>query len=288
MIYFHDDAVDGTYGVKYVIGSRREHSVHDFFIHRPPDELVSDGTPSRGVKKRQRRSVAESPLSSGRSSVPSSDKKKRAKRPAASTTPSPVRSTPDKPKRADMILLCSGFEDADTEEITGWAARLGAEVVPQWSSAVTHLIAKCVRSDGSQVDAPSSPSAQRKALTPSGKRKLFADSEQQKSEAREPQLRDCWVKTRSLKYLKAITAGRWIVTEHWLRGEPPPRLNFDLDVSSLTIRASCGVQRARSRAIEWTSRRSRRTDTSKAGGSTTRCGGLDSPEKPAFAQPPEV
>jgi hypothetical protein len=227
---FNAGAVDGTYGVKYVLSARREHSVHDFFIHRPPDELVSDGTPSRAVKKRQRRSVAESPLSSGRSSAPSSDKK-RAKRPAASATPSPVRSTPDKPKRADMILLCSGFEDADTEEITEWATQLGAEVVPQWSSAVTHLIAKCVRSDGSQVDGPFSLPSRRKSLTPSGKRKLFADGEQQKIKAEELQLRDCWVKTRSLKYLKAITAGRWIVTEHWLRGKLPPCLCFEAIVS---------------------------------------------------------
>lgn len=199
-----------------MIGTRREHSVHDYFIHRPLEELVSDMTPSRAVKKRQRRSVAESPLSNGRSSAPSSDKK-RAKQSVTSATPSPVRSTPDKPKRSDLVILCSGFEDPETEEITEWARQLGAEVVPQWSSSVTHLIAKCVRSDGSDVVGPSSPPSIRKSLTPSGKRKLFTDSQQQQKEE-QPQLRDRWVKTRSLKYLKAITAGRWVVSEHWLQG----------------------------------------------------------------------
>lgn len=113
-----------------------------------------------------------------------------------------------------MVFSCSGFTDAQMEEIADWADALGADMVRQWSNSVTHLIVKCVYADNSSNEACGNAKVQSPgtgdAATPLGKRKLFSDDKQEK--------KSLWVKIRSLKYLKALAAGRWIVSEDWLRG----------------------------------------------------------------------
>ncbi|RLN06787.1 hypothetical protein BBI17_002158 [Phytophthora kernoviae] len=83
-----------------------------------------------------------------------------------------------------------------------------------WTNRVTHLIAKCVNGGeddaedgyGGNTDSSSSPRGQK-----TGKRKLFSDPSPAKSGR--------WVLIRSLKYLKALVGGRWIVSDEWLQGD---------------------------------------------------------------------
>uniref|UniRef100_H3HCZ7 RING-type domain-containing protein n=1 Tax=Phytophthora ramorum TaxID=164328 RepID=H3HCZ7_PHYRM len=94
-------------------------------------------------------------------------------------------------------------------KIDEWAELLGAEVVQYWSNHVTHLIVKCVSAEEvkdeersmDESDSKSPPQARK-----DGKRKLFSDPKPGR-----------WVKIRSLKYLKALVAGRWIVSDEWLQ-----------------------------------------------------------------------
>ncbi|RLN59996.1 hypothetical protein BBJ28_00001357 [Nothophytophthora sp. Chile5] len=197
---------DGTYNVKFVIGSGKEKSVPSVFIHRPAEEIVSDTTPSRAVKKRQRRHVSEAVTSP----VISSAEMNRVGSSPHSTGKAKVKT-----KRSGMVFLCSGIKEARMEQIKEWAELLGADVVQHWSNHVTHLIVKCVSSDDDDDEVASVrdsdvPRTPLKHTT--GKRELFSDPPSETQPRR-------WVVIRSLKYLKALVGGRWVVSDEWLEGE---------------------------------------------------------------------
>lgn len=181
---------DDTYNVKYVLEPRNESNIHDYFIKKPNSELAADMTPSRAVKQRRsaKCSMAGGTPSSGEKSV---------------STPAKGGMITGKRKRLGMVFLCSGYDVKTTREIEKWSELLDAEIVSHWSSQVTHLIVKCVVGDkpngaGSPTEAHDRP----------GKRQLFSDTNPVKR----------WVKIRSMKYLKALVGGRWIVSEEWLQG----------------------------------------------------------------------
>lgn len=199
---------DGTYDVRYIINSGKERGIHDFFIRRPKEDLMADTTPGRSVKQRARRSRTSmsspgTPLT-GRSAHGSVNGRTNGKR-----------------KRSGMVFLCSGFTDSTMQNLAKWAKPLGASIVSKWTADVTHLIVKCVSGKDGDGDASrdsnslsaqsASPSNGGQRPTIPGKRKLFTDPDA------EPVKR--WVKLRSLKYLKALVGGRWIVSEEWLHGE---------------------------------------------------------------------
>lgn len=196
---------DGTYDVRYIINSGKERGVHDFFIHRPNEDVVADTTPGRSVKQRVRRSRTSmsspgTPLT-GRSAHGSANGSANGKR-----------------KRSGMVFLCSGFTDSTMQNLVKWSKPLGASIVSEWTAEVTHLIVKCVSGKDGDSEVPrhgynssASPSNGGQRPTTPGKRKLFTDP------VAEPVKR--WVKLRSLKYLKALVGGRWIVSEEWLHGE---------------------------------------------------------------------
>lgn len=187
---------DDTYGVKYVLDSRRERRIPDAFITKPSDALATDVTPGRAVKQRQRRPTKYA--LSGDSASSSDEQEQHAVSPVRA--PGPVAG---KRKRSSLVFLCSGYDDKGTNEIAKWAAALDAEIVAGWSTRVTHLIVKCVVS--ASAHDKSEPAAGARA---SGKRQLFSDA---------PSVTR-WVKIRSMKYLKALVGGRWIVSEEWLQG----------------------------------------------------------------------
>ncbi|GMF10986.1 unnamed protein product [Phytophthora lilii] len=197
---------DGFYAVKFLIGTGTDHRVPGSFIRRPAEDIVSDSTPSRAVRKRQRRrpsDVMASPdlLTVKTRSSPHSIEKTKSKTVSKSKT---------KGKSSGMVFLCSGFKEDRMRQIDKWADMLGAEVVQYWSNHVTHLIVKCV--SGGMEDEGHSMEDSDSATSPQGhkdgKRKLFSDSKLGR-----------WVKIRSLKYLKALVGGRWIVSDEWLEGK---------------------------------------------------------------------
>ncbi|RLN62771.1 hypothetical protein BBJ29_006162 [Phytophthora kernoviae] len=114
-----------------------------------------------------------------------------------------------------------------------------------WTNRVTHLIAKCVNGDeddvedgyGGNTDSSSSPRGQK-----TGKRKLFSDPSPAKSGR--------WVLIRSLKYLKALVGGRWIVSDEWLQacadhGEYVREVNYEADGHLKGKRIHDAVRRSR-------------------------------------------
>lgn len=219
---------DNTYNVKYVLDSRRERKVPDCFILKPSDELATDVTPSRAVKQRQRRATK---YSTG--DTPSSEETSQS--PPSGARGKPVDSggnmASGKRKRADMVLLCSGYDAKGTNEIEKWSEVVGAEIVASWTNRVTHLVVKCVVGEkpGGGEDAKNGAAAGRLGGN-SGKRQLFGDTRAVKR----------WVKIRSMKYLKALVGGRWIVSEEWLQGTTAPFCCALGPSSSLTL-VSCVV-----------------------------------------------
>lgn len=211
-----NELTDGSYNVKFVISSRRENNVHDYYIHCPAEDLMADTTPSRSARKRQRRSVLESPPSTGSmsSQQPGSSAKKRANK-----LTSPTRtSSPKKAKnKTGIIILSSGFDDSEMELIESQIEAIGATIERQWSKSVTHLVVKCVDDNGKDSVSPPMPVRPSSGNSTPGKRKLFSDDHVE-SEKEESKPRGRWAKTRSLKYLKALIGGRWVVSEHWLQG----------------------------------------------------------------------
>lgn len=194
---------DGFYAVKFVMGSK-DSRVPGSFIRRPAEELVSDLTPSRSVKKRQRRRVSDIMISPDllAAKTGSSTDSVKVKTKTKSKT---------KGNHSGMVFLCSGFKEDRMQQIDEWAELLEAEVVQYWSNDVTHLIVKCVNGDDAGEVDPSmedSDSASSPQGHQAGKRKLFSDPKSGR-----------WVKIRSLKYLKALVGGRWIVSDEWLEGK---------------------------------------------------------------------
>ncbi|KAI9905680.1 hypothetical protein PsorP6_014428 [Peronosclerospora sorghi] len=193
---------DGFYAVKFVMGCG-DNRVPESFIRRPDEELISDMTPSCAAKKR---------------------------RLFLSTSPDAVSikntSTKSNGKHSGMVFLCSGFKDRQMHQINEWANMLGAEVVKYWSNNVTHLIAKCVSGDNADEDGISMEDSD------------FASSPRRHQDEKYKPLNDSksgrWVKIRSLKYLKALVGGRWIVSEEWLRacaehGTHVSEINYEAD-----------------------------------------------------------
>ncbi|KAI9993307.1 hypothetical protein PInf_015385 [Phytophthora infestans] len=193
---------DGFYAVKFVIGPGSDGRVPGSFIRRPTEDLVSDLTPSRAVRKRQRRRLFDTMVSPDLLTVKT--------KPSPHSTAKKVKTkSTTNGKHSGMVFLCSGFKEDRMQQIDEWAELLGAEVVHYWSNDVTHLIVKCVSGDEIEEEGPSmdeSDSESSPQGLKNGKRKLFGD--------RKP---GRWVKIRSLKYLKALVGGRWIVSDEWLQ-----------------------------------------------------------------------
>ncbi|DAZ99318.1 TPA: hypothetical protein N0F65_005169 [Lagenidium giganteum] len=204
---------DGTYNVKYVIDSRREHSVHDYWIQKASEDIISDATPSRAVKRRQRRpsrspgadsdefaSLISFSNGSGVSTGSIRSKKQKVRYQGKAFTDS----------GASMVLLCSGFNNETMAEIERWVDVLDARIVFEWSCEVTHLIVKCTITQAQSESDDDVEYVNEEAFRPSspnGRRLSDQDSATPKR----------WVNIRSLKYLKALVAGRWIVSEEWLQ-----------------------------------------------------------------------
>uniref|UniRef100_K3X188 RING-type E3 ubiquitin transferase BRCA1 n=1 Tax=Globisporangium ultimum (strain ATCC 200006 / CBS 805.95 / DAOM BR144) TaxID=431595 RepID=K3X188_GLOUD len=234
---------DGTYAVKYVLEPRSKSNVHDAFIRKASDEVVStDVTPSRAVKQRQRRSAkhsVETPPSEEKAIV--SAKKDKAV-------------AGNKRKRSGMVFLCSGYDEKAMREIEKWSECLDAKIVSHWSNQVTHLIVKCVvgtnKLNGSVDEENNLRSTEASASAPPrpgtpGKRQLFGDANPIKR----------WVKIRSMKYLKALVGGRWIVSEEWLQacsaqGSYVSEVDFEADGHLKGRNIDDAVRRSRKRRQE--------------------------------------
>ncbi|KAG1708620.1 hypothetical protein DVH05_022247 [Phytophthora capsici] len=224
---------DGFYAVKFVIGGR-DNYVPGFYIRTPSEDLVSDSTPSRSVRKRQRRRPSDttSPYLLTVKTEPSPQKKVKSK-----LKPITLR------KHSGMVFLCSGFMENRMEQIEEWAELLGAEIVQHWTNDVTHLIVKCVSGDEDEdenlsIDDSDSDSSSLRQKR--GKHKQFGGNSA------------CgrWVKIRSLKYLKALVGGRWIVSDEWLQacadhGGYVSEVNYEADGHWKGRRIHDAVKRSR-------------------------------------------
>lgn len=188
-------------------------------------------TPGRAVKQRQRRSTKYAP-----GETPSSEEKTPTL--SASGRSKASGKAAGKRKRSEMVFLCSGYDEKGAREIEEWSETLDAEIVGSWTNQVTHLIVKCVISEQQSSDnddddkekLDTNTTADHSRDTP-GKRELFSDA---RSVTR-------WVKIRSMKYLKALVGGRWIVSEEWLQGTVHSQLCMLLcePLTSLTDLVCC-------------------------------------------------
>ncbi|OQS03604.1 hypothetical protein THRCLA_04076 [Thraustotheca clavata] len=123
--------------------------------------------------------------------------RKRASPSVAVATPEVIEEYEDtnrrRPKKKqqlfkeDLVFLCSGLYHDEKVLVETCATMLNATTVHEWTEDVTHVIVKCQQT---------TPSRQKLQISDKVKR---------------------WVKIRSLKYLKAVVAGRWIVSEEWIR-----------------------------------------------------------------------
>ncbi|KAF1327875.1 Breast cancer susceptibility 1 protein, partial [Globisporangium splendens] len=235
--------VHDTYAVKYVLESRSENNVHDAFIRKASDELAStDVTPSRAVKQWRRRSAKYSV------ETPPSEEKTVVSAKGGKTVAG------NKRKRSGMVFLCSGYDEKATREIEKWSECLDAEIASHWSNQVTHLIVKCVvgtnKPNGIVDNENISRGTEASAAAPhrpgtSGKRQLFGDANPIKR----------WVKIRSMKYLKALVGGRWIVSEEWLQacsaqGSYVSEVDFEADGHLKGLNIDDTVRRSRKRRQE--------------------------------------
>ncbi|KAG7386409.1 hypothetical protein PHYPSEUDO_000338 [Phytophthora pseudosyringae] len=227
---------DGFYAVKFVIGSGTDNRVPGFYIRRPAEDLVSDSTPSRAVRKRQRRRPSDIMVSPDLLST-------KTKSSPHSTEKIKMKSKTDG-KRSGMVFLCSGFKEDRMQQIGEWAELLGAEVVHYWSNDVTHLIVKCVSGGDLEEENPSMDDSDSSESSPQGqkggKRKLFGGDPKSGR----------WVKIRSLKYLKALVGGRWIVSDEWLQacadhGGYVSEVNYEADGHWKGRRIHDAVKRSR-------------------------------------------
>ncbi|KAL4140984.1 hypothetical protein PRNP1_014108 [Phytophthora ramorum] len=225
---------DGFYGVKFLIGTGMDRRVPGAFIRRPAEDIASDSTPSHSARKRQRRRPSDIMAS------PNAGAPKTRTSPHSENKVKPK--TKALTKHSGMVFLCSGFKENRMQQIDEWAELLGAEVVQYWSNHVTHLIVKCVSAEEAkdeersmdESDSKSPPQARK-----DGKRKLFSDPKPGR-----------WVKIRSLKYLKALVAGRWIVSDEWLQvcadhGGYVSEVNYEADGHWKGRRIHDAVKRSR-------------------------------------------
>ncbi|KDO27666.1 hypothetical protein SPRG_07296 [Saprolegnia parasitica CBS 223.65] len=88
--------------------------------------------------------------------------------------------------REALVFLCSGLNHDEKTLVESCAQLLGATTVHEWTESVTHVIVKCQHA---------APMRQKLQLSDKVKR---------------------WVKIRSIKYLKAVVSGRWIVSDAWI------------------------------------------------------------------------
>uniref|UniRef100_M4BTF2 RING-type domain-containing protein n=1 Tax=Hyaloperonospora arabidopsidis (strain Emoy2) TaxID=559515 RepID=M4BTF2_HYAAE len=192
---------DGFYAVRFVMGCK-DKCVPESYIRRPAEELIAETTPSHVVKQRLRRRVSNTIIS------PDS----AATKTKGSTDTSEVKvKKVTKQKRSGMVFLCSGFEKQRMQQINEWADELEAEVVQFWTHDVTHLIVECIHDDDVEDGDSSIEDFDSSSSQPEhhhDKPRLFINSKSGR-----------WVKTRSLKYLKALVGGRWIVSDEWLQGQ---------------------------------------------------------------------
>ncbi|OQR99182.1 hypothetical protein ACHHYP_07214 [Achlya hypogyna] len=89
--------------------------------------------------------------------------------------------------REALVFLCSGLNHDEKILVEACATMVGATTVHEWGAAVTHVIVKCQHAAPTRLKLQISDKVKR------------------------------WVKIRSIKYLKAVVAGRWIVSEAWIR-----------------------------------------------------------------------
>ncbi|GLE02035.1 hypothetical protein PINS_up010873 [Pythium insidiosum] len=201
---------DGSYDVRYIIGTRREQRVPEMYVLLPKEEIVSFATPGTSVKQHRRkpRSSTGGSKSSGLQAA------------AVSPPPSAQTNGGDNAIGRDLVLAFSGFQEPDMPQLESWANAIGAQIATHWSPFVTHVLAKCAtpqeiadsaaeRTDDGGASGGSAAAAAAAAAA-SRKRALFKPAA--------PVERPRWVKIRSMKYLKALVSGRWIVSEKWLRG----------------------------------------------------------------------
>jgi hypothetical protein len=110
------------------------------------------------------------------------------------------------------VFLFSGYTDDELDQLKPYADALGAQVVDNWSHFVTHLIAKCATAK--EVAASLAEDDHYNGISPAS---VGGGSHARKRSLFKEELHKRWVKIRSMKYLKALVAGRWIVSEEWLR-----------------------------------------------------------------------
>ncbi|EQC38549.1 hypothetical protein, variant [Saprolegnia diclina VS20] len=106
---------------------------------------------------------------------------------------SPPPAAPKKAKKAvhireALVFLCSGLNHDEKTLVESCAQLVGATTVHEWTESVTHVIVKCQHA---------APMRQKLQLSDKVNR---------------------WVKIRSIKYLKAVVSGRWIVSDAWIQG----------------------------------------------------------------------
>ncbi|KAF0751003.1 hypothetical protein AaE_006532 [Aphanomyces astaci] len=207
---------DNTYSVRYVLGGR-EHNVHAQYISIFQD-LAQEATPVRGGTKRRASSpLLHTPSSPFSSPTRQHDDETRdnaprhyrtASNPSRKKQPKPSTSFPDAhaPPRVSadepMVLLCSGLTHDEKLAVEECAVHvLDATIVHDWTPQVTHIIVQCQHLSASKLKLrmPPSPSVHAVPVASSSKHVKR------------------WVKIRSLKFLKALVSGRWIVGPAWIK-----------------------------------------------------------------------
>lgn len=144
------------------------------------DEIMYDTTPEKSSNNLSHKEAqAPSPKASSKIVERSRRKLRRPRHPSPRT-----------------IILCSGFTPERLNTIQKWTEQIGAEITSTWCTSVTHLIVQC-------ATVSSKNCIQESIIRPN------ATSNSQKRR---------YVKKRSLKYLKALAGGRWIVSDEWLQG----------------------------------------------------------------------
>ncbi|ETV92646.1 hypothetical protein H310_13091 [Aphanomyces invadans] len=211
---------DYTYNVRYVLGGR-ENRVHSKYISIFQD-LADEAMPVRGTKRRVSSPHAPtSPFSSPGCddedervhfdhphNAPS--RKKTKKRTDDRRAPDLVRRTLDEP----MVLLCSGLSHEDKLAVEECASHvLHATIAHEWVPQVTHIIVQCQHLSASKLKLMMPPSPSVPAATTAVSKPIKR-----------------WAKIRSLKFLKALVSGRWIVGPAWIKDCLQQRKHVDEEV----------------------------------------------------------
>ncbi|KAF0688395.1 Aste57867_19983 [Aphanomyces stellatus] len=169
---------DDTYNVKYVLGGR-ENNVHAGYV-----SLFTERSEATPVRSATRKRSASSPFSPPPEDVEEFQSSMPARRAVVSKKSKLQTKEP-------MVLLCSGLSHEEKNDVEECAVRiLDAKIVQDWTPDVTHIIVQCQHLSASKLKLimPPSPSV----VAPTKVKR--------------------WVKIRSLKFLKALVSGRWIVS----------------------------------------------------------------------------